>query len=90
MKRLTSPMFSQNIGRTKAPPLPRALTSLRDSMGFSAKGQLISKGNCQVVNFSKKRTKNSFLLVCAVFSFVFWKRLKGPKIEDSERHFEII
>ena len=28
---------------------------------------------------------NSFLLVCDVFSFVFWKKLKTPK-----RHFEII
>ena len=48
------------------------------------KGQLISKANCQAVNSSKKRT-NSFLLLCDVFSFIFWKKLKTPK-----RHFEII
>ena len=28
---------------------------------------------------------NSFLLLCDVFSFIFWKKLKTPK-----RHFEII
>ena len=28
---------------------------------------------------------NSFLIVCEVFSFVFWKKLKTPK-----RHFKII
>ena len=48
------------------------------------KGQLILKANCQAVNSSKKQM-NSFLQVCDVISFVFWKKLKTPK-----RHFEII
>ena len=51
----------------------------------SAKGQLVSKANCQAVNSSKKRTNEFVLLLCNVFSFVFWKKLKSPK-----RHFEII
>ena len=49
------------------------------------KGQLISKANCQAVNSSKNEQMNSFLLVCDVFSFLFWKKLRTPK-----RHFEII
>ena len=49
------------------------------------KGQLISKANYQAKNSSKNERMNSFLLVCNVFSFVFWKKLKAPK-----RHFEII
>ena len=44
------------------------------------KGQLISKANCQDVNSSKNERMNSFLLLCDVFSFVFWKKLKSPKI----------
>ena len=35
--------------------------------------------------FQKNERMNSFLLLCDVFSFVFWKKLKTPK-----RHFEII
>ena len=45
--------------------------------GPTAKGQLISKANCQAVNSSKKQTNE--------FGFVFWKKLKTPK-----RHLEII
>ena len=41
------------------------------------KGQLILKENCQAVNSSKRRTIE--LLLCHVFSFVFWKKLKSPK-----------
>ena len=53
---------------------------------WPSKGQLISKANCQAVNSSKKTEKmNSFLLLCDVFSFVFWKKLKTPK-----KPFEII
>ena len=33
----------------------------------------------------KNEQMNSFLLLCEVFSFVFWKKLKTPK-----QHFEII
>ena len=35
--------------------------------------------------FQKNEWMNSFLLLCDVFSFIFWKKLKTPK-----RHFEII
>ena len=41
------------------------------------KGQLILKANCQAVNL--------FLLLCDVFLFIIWKKLKVPKM-----HFEII
>ena len=48
-----------------------------------SKGQLISNA----VNSSKKLNEwmNSFLLVCNVFLFIFWKKWNTPK-----RHFEII
>ena len=36
-----------------------------------AKGQLISKANCQAVNSFKKRTNEFALLVCNVFSLFF-------------------
>ena len=52
---------------------------------FVHKGQLISKANCQAMNSSKNEHMNSFFLLCNVFLFVFWKKLKTPK-----RHFEII
>ena len=52
----------------------------------AAKGQLILKANCQVVNSSKKNEQmNSFLLLCNVFLFIFWKNLKTPR-----KPFEII
>ena len=41
----------------------------------SSKGQLISKANCQAEDSSKKERMNSFLLVCDVFLFVFWRIL---------------
>ena len=44
------------------------LKDLKDS-----KGQLILKANCQAEDSSKKRRMNFFLLVCDMFSFVFWK-----------------
>ena len=59
------------------------LTNMQFSLA-SSKGQLISKANFQAVNSSKKRSNNSFLLLCDVFSFNFWKKLKSTK-----RHFEI-
>ena len=43
------------------------------------KGQLISKANFQAANSSKKRRNEFVLLLCDVFSFVFWKKLKTPK-----------
>ena len=43
------------------------------------KGQLISKTNCQGMDSSKKRRNEFVLLLCDVFSFVFWKKLKTPK-----------
>ena len=49
------------------------------------KGQLISKTNCQAEDFPKNERMNSFLLVCDVFSFVFWK---NPRQEKNR--FEII
>ena len=46
----------------------------------SAKGQLISKANCQAEDSSKKNEQmNSFLLVFNVFSFVFWKNPRSEK-----------
>ena len=56
-----------------------------DQRCLSAKGQLISKGNCQVVNSSKKRTNEFNFITMIPLVFVrFWKKLKTPK-----RHFEI-
>ena len=49
-------------------------------VGFS-KGQLIVKPWI----IPKNKQMNLFLLVCNVFSFVFWKKLRTPK-----RHLEII
>ena len=46
------------------------------------KGQLISKTNCQAEDSSKKRTNEfvfTFLLVCDVFSFVFWENPRPEK-----------
>ena len=56
----------------------------RHNLSAFIKGQLISKANCQAVNSSKKEQMNSFLLLCDVFSYVFWKKLKTQK-----RNFEI-
>ena len=50
-----------------------------------SKGQLISKANCHAEDSSKNQTKNRFLLVCDVFSFVFWKNPRPDK-----KRFEII
>ena len=44
-----------------------------------AKGQLISKANCQAEDSSKNERMNSFLLVCDVFSFVFRKNPRPEK-----------
>ena len=44
-----------------------------------SKGQLISKANCQAEDSPKKRTNEFFLLVCDVFSFVFWKNPQPEK-----------
>ena len=53
-----------------------------------AKGQLISKGLFAILNSSKKRRKKfdltTVILQVDLFSSVFWKNLKTPKI-----HFEI-
>ena len=49
---------------------------------YLLKGQLISKANCQAVNSSlllKKEQMYSFLLLCDVLWFVFWKKFKTPK-----------
>ena len=47
---------------------------------IGSKGQLISTANCQAVNILPKSERmNSFLLLCDVFLFVFWKKLKTPK-----------
>ena len=46
---------------------------------WGIKGHLISKENCQAVNSFKKRS-----LLCDLFSFIFWKKLKSTK-----RNFEI-
>ena len=56
------------------------------------KGQLISKGLFGILNSSKKRTKKFDLTTIVttmipqvdLFSFVFWEKLKTPKM-----HFEI-
>ena len=42
----------------------------------------VSQFRKQIVNpwiFPKNERMNSFLLLCDVFSFVFWKKLKTPK-----------
>ena len=43
-----------------------------------AKGQLISKANCQAEDSPKNERMNSFLLLCDVFSFVFWE---NPRLD---------
>ena len=43
------------------------------------KGQLISKRNSQAEDSPKNEQMNSFLLVCDVFSFVFWANLRPEK-----------
>ena len=48
------------------------------------KGQLILKANSQAIILPKNEGMNSFLLLCNMFLFIFWKKLKSPK-----RHFEI-
>ena len=50
-----------------------------DLLSMSVKGQLISKANCQAEDSSKNERMNSFLLVCDVFSFVFWKNPRPEK-----------
>ena len=52
---------------------------------FLAKGQLISKANCQAVNSSKKRT-NEF--VFTTMQRVFFRFLE--EIEDTKKNFKII
>ena len=54
-------------------------------VGFKVKGQIISKANYGILNSSKNERTNSFLLLCDLFLFVFWKKLKTSKI-----HFKII
>ena len=44
-----------------------------------SKGHLISKANCQAEILPKTEQKNSFLLVCDVFLFVFWKNPRPEK-----------
>ena len=51
-------------------------------MAFSAKGQLISKANCQAVNSSKKRT-NEFVFTTMRRVFVCFLE----EIEDSKKTF---
>ena len=48
-------------------------------------GHLISKANCQTANLPKNKQMDLFLLVCDVFSLVFWKKWKTPK-----RKFDIL
>ena len=51
-------------------------------MKYIAKGQLISKANCQAVNFSKKRTNES---VSTTMRRVFVRCLE--EIEDTKKAF---
>ena len=51
---------------------------------FGVKGQIISKANCQAMNSYKNEQMNSFLLLCDLSLFVFWKKYKSTK-----RNFEI-
>ena len=44
-----------------------------------AKGQLISKKNFKTRILPKNERINSFLLVCDVFSFVFWENPRQEK-----------
>ena len=48
------------------------------------KGQLILKANSQAIILPKNEGINSFLLLCNMFLFIFWKKLKTHK-----RHFKI-
>ena len=54
-------------------------------MCSGAKGQLISKVNCQAVNSSKKQT-NEFVFTGMGRVFVSFLE----EIEDTKKHFEII
>ena len=72
-------------GRIPPPIFGRSVNPISTSGGGAfvrhiTKGQIIWKANCQAEN----EQTNSFLLLCDVFLFVFWKRLKRHK-----RHFEI-
>ena len=72
-------------GNTPPPIFGRSVNPISTSGGGDfvrhiTKGQIIWKANCQAEN----EQTNSFLLLCDVFLFVFWKRLKRHK-----RHFEI-
>ena len=58
---------------------------LNSKVALTAKGQLIFRK--QIVKpgiLPKNEQMNSFLLLCEMFLFVFWKKLKTPKM-----HFEI-
>ena len=54
-----------------------------------SKGQIISKANYGILNFSKKRTNKfdytTMIPQVNLFSFLFWRKLKTPKT-----HMEII
>ena len=52
---------------------------------YPPKGQSISKANCQAVNSFKKQTNALVFTSMPRVSFVYWKKLKTPKM-----HFEII
>ena len=63
--------------------------AIKEYIYFSwpSKGQLISKGLFGILNSPKKRMKEiNFTTIpqVALFSFVFWEKLKTP-----ERHFKI-
>ena len=78
---LSCPFPPLSIAKVQGPStLPRAVApeGLKPWWGRT-KGQLISKANCQAVNSSKKQTNESVLLLCDVFLFVFWKKLRTSK-----------
>ena len=57
-----------------------ALAFLPFNISADGNGQLISKANCQGEDSSKKNELiDSYLLVCDVFSFVFWKNPQPEK-----------
>ena len=51
----------------------------RESLLIPAKGQLISKKIVKPRILPKNERMNSFLLLCDVFSFVFWENPRPEK-----------
>ena len=70
---------------TFSPASPMAAMMLLRYTATDAKGQLISKANCQAVNSSKNRTNEFVITTMGRVIIIFLKKLKTTK-----KSFEII